>query len=270
MGRRVYHSYYRGFRTCNIQQDIVDFLTANPGFYSETELFNRCFGYNRNSTNESNKKYAELLRRAWAKGLVTRRLKAGATNRYEWYLPEAVTTSVPEEKNFPELLENRNNGQTFTLTNSNNINTQKTHTMENTTITAATVQSCISSIFSKDDVLNLLEQQRVEILASIPEPKPTTELSRDILRRVADAVLASFEDSIESGLANTDFNDIVNDCDIEVDYDKRIRLIIDGRSTVNAVNEAIGYELPDAEAIADLIEQELSNQELITDSESEQ
>lgn len=151
--------------------------------------------------------------------------------------------------------------------------------MENTTITTATVQSCISSIFSKEDVLNLLEQQKAEILASIPEPVPqvVTEVitvpygvTRDILRRVADAVLASFEDSIKSGLHNTDFDDIVNDCDIEVDYDKRIRLIIDSRSAADAVNEVIGYELPDAEAIADLIEQELSNQELITDSESEQ
>ena len=257
MGRRVYHNRFAGFRTCNTQQDIVDFLTANPGYYSETELLWRCFGYHRNFTYESNKKYADLLRRAWAKGLVTRRFKSGSTSRYEWYLPEAVTTSVPEEKNFPELLENRNNGQTFTLTNSNNINTQKTHTMENTSITTATVQSCISSIFSKEDVLNLLEQQRVEILASIPEPKPTTELSRDIIRRVADALLACFESDIKSGLANVDFDDIVNDCDIEVDYDKRIRLSIDSRSAVDAVNEAIGYELPDAEGVADLIEQEI-------------
>jgi len=307
MGRRVYHSYYRGFRTCNTQQDIVDFLTANPGFYSETELFKRCFGFDRNNhaPMESNKKYAELLRRAWAKGLVTRKLKAGSTSRYLWYLPNSelaliqsgvnwiyetnkttkpaidaeltkpgfvekqmnilfwplnahlLTDSVPAEKNFPELLENRNIGQTFTLTNSNNINTKNTHNMENTTITTATVQSCISSIFSKEDVLNLLEQQKAEVLASIPEPKPTTELSRDIIRRLADAVLAAFESDISSGLANVDFDEIVNEAELEIGYDKCITISLDSKSAIDAIEEAIGYELPDAEGLADLIEQEI-------------
>lgn len=299
MGRRVYHSYYRGFRTCNIQQDIVDFLTANPGYYSETELFRRCFGYDRNNANESNKKYAELLRRAHVKGLVTRKLKAGSTSRYLWYLPTLdqsgvnwvyetnkatkpatsaepkpqirlsqmnilqamnavlITDTASEEKNFPKLLENRNNGQTFTLTNSNNINTKNTHNMENTTFVTATVQSCISSIFSKEDVLNLLEQQKAEILASIPEPKPTTELSRDIIRIVADAVFAAFESDIKNGLANVDFSDIANEAEVEIGYDRTIEVNIDERSARSAIEEVIGYELTDVEGLADLIEQQI-------------
>ena len=262
MGRRIYHNRYRGFRICNSQQDIVDFLTANPGYYSENELNRRCFGYDRNNTNESNKKYADLLRRAKVKGLIDRRLVAGKINRFEWFLPNSesadyITDSVPEEKNFPELLENRNNGQTFTLTNSNNINTKNTHNMENTTITAATVQSCISSIFSKEDVLNLLEQQKAEILSLIPEPKTTTELSRDIIRKLADTVLASFEASIESGLANVDFDDIANDAEVEIGYDRTISVSIDSRSAADAIDEVIRYELLDAEGLADLIEREL-------------
>lgn len=237
----------------NTQQDIVDFLKKNPGYYSETELFKQCFGYDRNNKRyscESNKKYADLLRRAWAGNHgITRRVKAGTTARYEWFL---VTGSNSEKKNFPKLLENRNIGQTFTSTNLNNI-----HTMENLSITAATVQSCISSIFSKDDVLNLLEQQKAEILASIPKPEPTTQISREVLLKVASAVISTFEHSIDDGLRNIDFQDIVNECDIEIDWQKQLRISIDDRSAGQAVNEAIGYELPDSECLADLIQETL-------------
>ena len=267
MGRRVYHSYHRGFRTCNSQQDIVDFLRKNPGYYSETELFKQCFGFDRNNhaPMESNKKYADLLRRAWAKGLVTRRVKAGTTARYEWFL---VTDSDSEKKNFSKLLENRNIGQTFTSTNLNNI-----HTMENTSITTATVQSCIASIFTKEDVLNLLEQQKAEILASIPKPEPQVvtvpyAVTREMLLKVASEIISTFEQSIDDGLRNTDFQDIVNDCDIEVTYDKRIEINIDGRSASDAVNEAIGYELPDSECLADLIDKTLKEAQDEADTES--
>lgn len=258
----------------NSVNDYVEFLTNNPGYYTENELHSNIFHYFRGG-HESNKKYADLLRRAWDKGLIDRRLVAGKINRFEWHLPNSesagsITDTASDEKNFPKLLQNRNIGQTFTLTNSNNINTKNTQNMENTLFTTATVQSCISSIFSKEDVLNLLEQQRAEILASIPEPKPTNELSRDIIRRLADAVLASFETSIESGLANVDFDDIANEGDWRIDYDKTLSISIDDRSACSAINEAIGYELPDAEGLADLIEQKLSNQDVITDSASEQ
>jgi hypothetical protein len=138
--------------------------------------------------------------------------------------------------------------------------------MENTTITTATVQSCISSIFSKEDVLNLLEQQKAEILASIPKPEPqvVTEVvtvpygvTREMLLQAASAVISTFEQSINDGLRNTDFQDIVNECDIEIDYNKCIELRIDDRSAALAVNEAIGYELPDSECLADLIQETL-------------
>lgn len=136
--------------------------------------------------------------------------------------------------------------------------------MENTSITAATVQSCISSIFSKEDVLNLLEQQKAEILASIPKPEPQVvtvpyAVTREMLLKVASAVIGTFEQSIDDGLRNTDFQDILNECDVEIGYDKRIELHIDDRSAAQAVNEAIGYELPDSEALADLIQEELQS-----------
>ena len=245
----------------NSVNDYVEFLTDNPGYYTENELHSYIFHYSRGGC-ESNKKYADLLRRAWGKGLINRRLVAGKINRLEYFIPTSesadyITDTVPEEKNFPELLENRNNGQTFTLTNSNNINTQNTQNMQNTTITTATVQSCISSIFSKDDVLNLLEQQKAEILASIPEPKPTTELSREVIRKVADALLAAFESEVKNGLANFDFDDIANDAEVEISYDRTIVMTIDDRSARSAIEEVIGYEMTDAEGLADLIEQQI-------------
>ena len=245
----------------NSVNDYVEFLTDNPGYYTENELHSYIFHYSRGGC-ESNKKYADLLRRAWGKGLINRRLVAGKINRFEYFIPNSesadyITDTASDEKNFHKLLENRNIGQTFTLTNSNNINIQNTQNMQNTTITTATVQSCISSIFSKEDVLNLLEQQKAEILASIPEPKPTTELSREVIRKVADALLAAFESEVKNGLANVDFDDIANDAEVEIGYDRTIEVRIDDRSARSAIEEVIGYEMTDAEGLADLIEQQI-------------
>lgn len=240
----------------NSVNDYVQFLTDNPGYYTENELHSHIFHFTRGGF-ESNKKYADLLRRAWAKGLISRRLVAGKTNRYEWFLTKSesagsITDSASEEKNFPQLLENRNIGQTFTSTNLKNI-----HTMTNTSITAATVQSCISSIFSKEDVLNLLEQQKAEILASIPEPKPTMQISRELLLQAASEILGAFESSISDGLRNVDFDDIANEADIEIDWQKTIQIRIDGRNAADSCEESIRYELPDSEVIADLILEQL-------------
>lgn len=132
--------------------------------------------------------------------------------------------------------------------------------MTNTSITAATVQSCISSIFSKEDVLNLLEQQKAEIITSVPEPKPAMQVSRELLLRAASAISAAFESSIRDGLHNLDFNDIVNEADIEIDYSKTLQIRVDSRSAADTCEDAISDELPDSEVIADLIEMELGFQ----------
>lgn len=254
-------------RRRNSVNDYVQFLTDNPGYYTENELHSHIFHFTRGGF-ESNKKYADLLRRAWAKGLISRRLVAGKTNRYEWFLTKSesagsITDSASEEKNFPQLLENRNIGQTFTSTNSN------TQNMTNTSITAATVQSCISSIFSKEDVLNLLEQQKAEILASIPEPKPTMQISRELLLKAASEILGAFESSISDGLRNVDFDDIANEADIEIDWQKTIQIRIDDRNAADACDEAIRYELPDSEVIADLILEQLDPKSGIEQAEPE-
>lgn len=136
--------------------------------------------------------------------------------------------------------------------------------MENTSNIQATVETSISSIFSREDVLRLLEQQKAEILASIPKSEPQVVtvpygVTREMLLQAATAVISTFEQSINDGLRNTDFEDILNECDIEIGYNKCIELRIDGRSAALAVSEVIGYELPGYEAIADLIEEELQS-----------
>jgi hydroxymethylpyrimidine pyrophosphatase-like HAD family hydrolase len=55
----------------NSIHQIVNYLDRNPGL-TENEIFEEVFGYYRNSSHGSNKKYAEMLRRGMAKGLVYR------------------------------------------------------------------------------------------------------------------------------------------------------------------------------------------------------
>ena len=52
-------------------KEIVNFLKDNP-FQTESQIQERVFGYFRNSSYESNKKYADMLRRGLNKGLYKR------------------------------------------------------------------------------------------------------------------------------------------------------------------------------------------------------
>ena len=52
-------------------KEIVNFLIENP-FQTESEIQEQVFDYFRNETWESNKKYADMLRRGMAKGLIKR------------------------------------------------------------------------------------------------------------------------------------------------------------------------------------------------------
>lgn len=66
-------------------KEIVAFLQKNP-YSSESEIQEQVFGYYRNSSFFSNKKYADMLRRGLAKGYYTRvadkSRKDGSTYRY--------------------------------------------------------------------------------------------------------------------------------------------------------------------------------------------
>ena len=71
----------------NTQQDIIDTLESKP-FLPETQLFKEAFGFDRNNSWASNKKYAELLRRTMKSGKVNR-VEAnvkGNKSRYFYYV----------------------------------------------------------------------------------------------------------------------------------------------------------------------------------------
>ena len=63
---------------------------AWKSFLTENEIMEVTFGYNRNTSSEPNKKYADMLRRGMAKGLI-KRIKAdntGVRSKYFYYLTD--------------------------------------------------------------------------------------------------------------------------------------------------------------------------------------
>ena len=85
----------KGFdQTYRSVNEIVEHLIQFP-FQTESEIQEDVFGYFRNETWESNKKYADMLRRGLSKGLYKRILwktKSDSRALYRYY----VTTSAKE------------------------------------------------------------------------------------------------------------------------------------------------------------------------------
>ena len=76
----------------NSVKQIVEHLIKYP-FQTETEIQEDVFDYYRNQTWESNKKYADLLRRGLQKGLYKRFLwkkKNDSRSLYRYYVPTSV------------------------------------------------------------------------------------------------------------------------------------------------------------------------------------
>jgi hypothetical protein len=73
-------------------KEIVNFLIENP-FRTESEIQQQVFDYYRNETWESNKKYADMLRRGLAKGYYKRivwKTNCDSRNLYRYYVPTSV------------------------------------------------------------------------------------------------------------------------------------------------------------------------------------
>jgi hypothetical protein len=69
-------------------KEIVNFLQTS-NYQTESQIQEKVFGYYRNSTWESNKKYADMLRRGLQKGLYKRILwkkKSDSRNLYYYYV----------------------------------------------------------------------------------------------------------------------------------------------------------------------------------------
>ncbi len=76
----------------NSVKQIIEYLIENP-FRTESQIQEDVFDYFRNETWESNKKYADLLRRGLAKGYYKRILwkrKSDSRNLYRYYVPTSV------------------------------------------------------------------------------------------------------------------------------------------------------------------------------------
>ena len=70
-------------------KEIVEYLTNNPN-KTESEIQEDVFSYFRNETWESNKKYADMLRRGLSKGLYKRylwKMKSDSKPLYRYYVP---------------------------------------------------------------------------------------------------------------------------------------------------------------------------------------
>ena len=166
----------------NSVNDYVKFLIDNPGYYTENELNAEVFGYYRNRR-DSNKKYADLLRRAWAKDLVERRVKPGTKGRFEWTLNTMVLTSQSGEKNFPKLLQNRNNGVTFT-------SMKKTHTMKKTEFTAAEIAHL--NFFQGTRKPDDWEEVRLFYWGALNSAEKATFLKLPIINAEAEGIISPF------------------------------------------------------------------------------
>ena len=70
-------------------KEIVEYLTSNPN-KTESEIQEDVFDYFRNETWESNKKYADMLRRGLSRGLYKRylwKMKSDSKPLYRYYVP---------------------------------------------------------------------------------------------------------------------------------------------------------------------------------------
>ena len=75
-------------QTNNSVKQIVDYLVKSP-FRSETQILQDVFRYERSNSYESNKKYAEMLRRGVQKGIIAR-VEAkvrGDRSSFYYYIP---------------------------------------------------------------------------------------------------------------------------------------------------------------------------------------
>ena len=80
----------------NSVNQIVEHLIKFP-FQTESEIQEDVFDYFRNETWESNKKYADLLRRGLEKGLYKRILwkrKSDSRSLYRYYVPTSVKNNL--------------------------------------------------------------------------------------------------------------------------------------------------------------------------------
>ena len=78
------------------QPEIVDYIKRNPG-QSENQIMYDVYDYDRNSTWESNKKYADCLRRALHSGKIRREEVKGKSYKFIYYINDLPKVEPKKE-----------------------------------------------------------------------------------------------------------------------------------------------------------------------------
>jgi hypothetical protein len=87
------------------QPEIVDYIKDNPG-ESENQIMYEIYGYDRNSTWESNKKYADCLRRALHSGKIRR--EEVSKNRFVYYINDLPKVEPKNNIVYSSQIKNNN------------------------------------------------------------------------------------------------------------------------------------------------------------------
>lgn len=87
------------------QPEIVDYIKNNPG-ESENQIMYEIYGYDRNSTWESNKKYADCLRRALHSGKIRR--EEVSKNRFVYYINDLPKVEPKKDIVYSSQIKNDN------------------------------------------------------------------------------------------------------------------------------------------------------------------
>ena len=102
--------------------------------------------------------------------------------------------------------------------------------MENRTLDQAKelVNNSFPTIFSKEDVMNLLGSISIPEPVKVPVLEGKFALTEEQIESLAEKIASQMEDDVDTVINSDDA-----DFDIDVDYDRRINITIDGGITIN-------------------------------------
>jgi len=102
--------------------------------------------------------------------------------------------------------------------------------MENRTLDQAKelVNNSFPTIFSKEDVMNLLGSISIPEPVEVPVLEGKFALTEEQIESLAEKIASHMEDDVDSIIDSTDA-----DFDIDVDYDRRINIEISGGITID-------------------------------------
>jgi hypothetical protein len=102
-------SYGGNVRTVRMvnQPEIIDFIKNNPG-QSENSIMGSIYGFFRGSTRESNKKYADCLRRALHSGKIRREEVKGRSYKFIYFINDLPKVEIKNDFVYLSKLKNKN------------------------------------------------------------------------------------------------------------------------------------------------------------------